>query len=380
MTPGSSAAALLAFLAALYAATDPLRIGPTVGFTDFRAIHVEQPSPAQLGDFQGDPHNRLAARAEVRFSGQICGPESIAFDPQGRGPYTGICDGRVLRWDEEQQAWIEFAVTSSNRSACAPKDPPRPNLANEHICGRPLGLRFKKSSSELYIADAYKGLLVVGSQGGLATPLVTEVEGQPLLFTNDLDLDEDGRVYFTVTSSKYQRRNFILPILEGDDTGLLLKYDPSTKQVSVLLRGLQFPNGVSMSKDYSFLVFAETTNGKLTRYWLKGPKAGTPELFAILPGHPDNVRTNENGEFWVAIHALRNPRCVSWGPLPIPAKMIAGGSPYALILKYDADGKLIDALEDHKGQVASYASEAEEHDGHLWLGTVLLNKIVVYKL
>lgn len=77
----------------------------------------------------------------------------------------------------------------------------------EHICGRPLGLRFDKKTRELYIADAYLGLHVVGPAGGLTTPLVTEIEGRPLLFTNDLDIDEhEDVIYFTDTSTKFQRR------------------------------------------------------------------------------------------------------------------------------------------------------------------------------
>jgi sugar lactone lactonase YvrE len=58
----------------------------------------------------------------------------------------------------------------------------------------------------MYIADAYFGLLKVGPEGGLATQLTTEAEGVPLKFTNDLDIDEEGVIYFTDSSSKYQRR------------------------------------------------------------------------------------------------------------------------------------------------------------------------------
>lgn len=77
----------------------------------------------------------------------------------------------------------------------------------EHVCGRPLGLRFDKKTGDLYIADAYFGLLVVGPAGGLAKPLVTEAEGQPFRFTNDLDIDEqEDVIYFTDTSTRFQRR------------------------------------------------------------------------------------------------------------------------------------------------------------------------------
>jgi len=77
----------------------------------------------------------------------------------------------------------------------------------EHVCGRPLGLKFDKKSGDLYIADAYLGLKVVGSAGGLATEVVTEVEGQPLRFTNDMDIsEEEDVIYFTESSTISQRR------------------------------------------------------------------------------------------------------------------------------------------------------------------------------
>lgn len=77
----------------------------------------------------------------------------------------------------------------------------------EHVCGRPLGLRFDKKTGDLYIADAYFGFQVVGPAGGLATQLATEAEGQVFRFTNDMDIDEeDGVIYFTDTSTSFQRR------------------------------------------------------------------------------------------------------------------------------------------------------------------------------
>lgn len=75
----------------------------------------------------------------------------------------------------------------------------------EKRCGRPLGLRFDKESGDLYIADAYYGVLVVGPEGGIATPLATHVEGKPILFANDLDIHSNGSIFFTDTSKRYNR-------------------------------------------------------------------------------------------------------------------------------------------------------------------------------
>ena len=64
-----------------------------------------------------------------------------------------------------------------------------------------------QKSGDLYISDAYLGLQVVGPSGGLATQLLTEVEGEPLHFTNDMDIDEEEDViYFTDTSRNFRRR------------------------------------------------------------------------------------------------------------------------------------------------------------------------------
>ncbi|KAJ7542991.1 hypothetical protein O6H91_09G020900 [Diphasiastrum complanatum] len=179
-------------------------------------------------------------------------------------------------------------------------------------------------------------------------------------------------------------------IVAGDNTGRLLKYSPSTQESQVLLRGLPFANGVALSKDNSFLVVAESISGRLLRYWLKGAKAGTAELFAFLPGYPDNVRRNEAGDFWVAIHCRRNLRHRILGPrpllrklifkLPIPLKnlyVFYSGKPHAMVLKYSADGELVDVFEDDTGKVVKLVSEVEERDGRLWLGTVLLPHIAV---
>ena len=43
------------------------------------------------------------------------GPESLAFDGGGGGPYAGVSDGRVLRWVPGERWWEEHS------SSCAPE-------------------------------------------------------------------------------------------------------------------------------------------------------------------------------------------------------------------------------------------------------------------
>jgi hypothetical protein len=166
-----------------------------VDFPGFEAHPVDLPGADEI------PRH---ADAADRLRGDVQGPESVAFDPRGRGPYTGVADGRVAFWDGAR--WAAFATTSPrwSQEACGgPRASPLDYLPNEHVCGRPLGIRFDSRTGDLYIADAYFGLLKVGPEGGLTTPLATEAEGVLLNFTNDLDLDEEGNVYFTDSSLHY---------------------------------------------------------------------------------------------------------------------------------------------------------------------------------
>lgn len=133
---------------------------------------------------------------------------------------------------------------------------------------------------------------------------------------------------------------------------------------------------------------------RLRRYWLKGEKAGTSEVFAILPGFPDNIRTNKDGDFWVALHCRRNLAnyvLATWPKfrdfvlrLPIKAKyqflIFIGGWPHGAILKYSPEGELLQILEDRPGKVVKAVSEVEEHDGRLWIGSVLMPFVAVYDL
>ena len=53
-----------------------------------------------------------------------------------------------------------------------------------------------------------------------------------------------------------------LLLMEGDKSGRFVKYDPATKETTVLIDNLAFGNGVATSKDSTFVVIAETITGR----------------------------------------------------------------------------------------------------------------------
>lgn len=80
-----------------------------------------------------------------------------------------------------------------------------PNLGI--TCGRPLGFSFNTRTGDLYIADAYLGLQVVGPNGGLATVLATSAEGIRFRFLDGVDVDQlTSFVYFSSGTTTYDLR------------------------------------------------------------------------------------------------------------------------------------------------------------------------------
>ncbi|KFK36260.1 hypothetical protein AALP_AA4G099000 [Arabis alpina] len=50
--------------------------------------------------------------------------------------------------------------------------------------------------------------------------------------------------------------NFLQLVFSRDNSGRVLKYDPIAKKAVILVSNVQFPNGVSISKDDSFFCYA----------------------------------------------------------------------------------------------------------------------------
>ncbi|CAO2199999.1 unnamed protein product [Urochloa humidicola] len=298
----------------------------------------------------------------------LFGPESVAFDKNGAGPYVSVSDGRVLKYGGEGIGWKTFAYSPSySKNDCGSPPPSElPQVAKESSCGRPLGLRFHNNSGDLYIADAYMGLMRVGPKGGEATVLVTEAGGVPLRFTNGVDVDQvTGDVYFTDSSTTYTRAEHEMVTKEKDSTGQIMKYNPQTNKVTVLRSGVTYPNGIAISADRSHLIVALTGPCKLMRHWIQGPNAGTAELFTDLPGYPDNVRPDGKRGYWVALHRemFENPH--------------GKDGSHLVAIRIGAEGERLQEMRGPKDVRPTEAVERE--DGKVYLGSVELPYVSIVK-
>ncbi|PWA54612.1 strictosidine synthase [Artemisia annua] len=223
------------------------------------------------------PNNYLQAAIKLG-EGILNKPEDVCVDEKGI-LYTATRDG-----------WIKRLLTNGTWE----------NWKKIHDRHTLLGLTVTRAG-DVIVCDTEEGLIKV-SEDGEVTALATHMNGANIRFADDVVEAADGSLYFSVASTKFGLHDWPLDLLEAKPHGQLLKYDPSTKETSLVLDGLGFANGVTISSDQEFLVVCETWKSRCLKYWLKEEMRGKVDIFIDnLPGMPDNIKLAPDGSFWIAI-------------------------------------------------------------------------------
>lgn len=104
---------LILGLALGFCMMDPFEISP-VGGREFKPVkHSIAPYRKVMESWPRDNMSRLGMLGSLEFVDDVYGPESLEFDALGRGPYTGLADGRIVRWMGEGVGWETFAVVTA---------------------------------------------------------------------------------------------------------------------------------------------------------------------------------------------------------------------------------------------------------------------------
>jgi sugar lactone lactonase YvrE len=329
--------------------------------TPLNPLAYEPPAkPAMIGPLAP---NDLLAKAQLIGLGKLDGPEDLALAPDGT-IYCGNADGSIRKVSPTGQVttWLNTG-------------------------GRPLGMAFDRAGN-LIVCDAVKGLLSI-SPAGKIEMLADRADGLKFGFTDDLDIATDGKIYFSDASSRWGMDEYLYDLLEHRARGRLLVYDPASKQVSTLLDGLYFANGVALSRDQNFVLVNETYAYRIRRFWLKGPKAGQAEIFIDnLPGFPDNVSANRQGRFWLALFTVRNDAMDRLHPYPLLKKIMAKlprftwpkPRPHGLVLALDEAGNITMSLQDPSGKHLNSITSAKQWQGALYMGSLHNDRIGKYQL
>ncbi|MEB3033249.1 SMP-30/gluconolactonase/LRE family protein [[Mycobacterium] nativiensis] len=282
-------------------------------------------------------------------------PEDVVVDADGT-IWTGVEDGRIIAVGADEAPRV---MTDTG--------------------GRPLGLAFTRDH-RLLICDSHRGLLRFDPVTGQLETLVDEVAGRALTFCSNAVESSDGTIYFTESTDRFRYEHYKASVIEARGSGSLMRRDPDGT-VSVLVTGLHFANGVTLTADESAVVFAESTGRRLSKYWLTGPRRGsiTP-LVTELPGHPDNISTGRDGRIWVAMVSDRNAlsdwlsprapvlRTLLWRLLPY--RWLPDVNSGAWVVAFDADdGRVLSQFRSHDPRFGLATGVVETGD-RLWLGRI----------
>jgi len=369
--------ALLAFVGyALFAPSpfDPQAWTPPTGASATAGVSSDRQTLAQA--------QRLAA-------GLAIGPEDVAIDAQGR-LYAGYEDGTIRRFDADGTNAQVFATTNGRPLGLAfAKAPLFADTPNTTAQASDAGQGADSDSDQaqtpgqapgqtLIVADADQGLLAVDPSGRI-TVLTHSAGDAQFAFTDDVDVADDGTIYFTDASSKYGQHAYRSDILEHGGHGRLLAYDPDTKKARVLMDGLQFANGVAVGPDDAWVLITETGSYRVLRHWLTGERAGQNDIFIDnLPGFPDGISYNGDGTFWLALFAPRNAVLDFAGPHPwlrriifhLPEAIQPKPAHVGRLLGLDREGRITaDLIDDGESAFAPITS-VEQSGDQLYLGSL----------
>lgn len=340
----------LALLAALaYLALWPVPVSPVAweaplapGYTGVHAVN-----------------DRLASLNMIDL-GREEGPEHLAIGPDGK-LYAAVASGNVLRMNPDGTGQEVFVNTG----------------------GRVLGFDFD-AGGNLIAADAVKGLLSIGPDRQIRV-LTDTVAGQPIRYADAVVVARSGRMYFSDASTRFAPADrggtfeaSVLDILEQAATGRVLVYDPATKATRIVVRGLAFANGVTLSADETRLFVAETGKYRIWKIDVDardldagtGSGAQASVLLDNLPGYPDNLMRGLDGKMWAGLAKPRNPAIDRMADKPflrsvtlrLPRSLWPVPKSYGHVIAFMEDGRVVADLQDPSGAYPETTGVTETRD------------------
>ncbi len=253
-----------------------------------RCVHAEwQPS-----DRYPDPAVRIIDPSFTKYRLNLAKIEKIASGMRwsegpvwfGDGRYllwSDIPNNRMMKWDEETGAVSIFRKPSSNSNGNT-RDRQGRLITCEHDARR-------------VTRTEYDGAITV---------IADNFEGKPLNSPNDVVCKSDGSIWFTDPPFG------ILGFYEGrvakpELPTNVYRWDPKTKQLTVVADDINRPNGLAFSPDESklYLVEGGTAPRVIRAYDVASDGTGLSRgqilVTAEPDGTPDGLRVDVDGNLWV---------------------------------------------------------------------------------
>jgi gluconolactonase len=259
-----------------------------VGF--LRTMTAGAAAAAQRTAPSSDRYQRLSnsawfSRAQVATETAVAFTEGPAVDRAGNVFFSNIPMEQILKWEPTRKRLIVF----------------------RHPSNRSNGLAFDRAG-RLLACEGIGRVTRTDMRTGEVTVLADNYQGAPLGAPNDLDLDAQGRVYFTARFAE------VIPPADGPNG--VYRVDPDGRVTRLLgPPAIDMPNGIVISPDNQrlYLVDADGRANRARRirvYDLRpdGSLANERLLYDFYPGRGgDGMAIDAQGNLYVAagLHRTR---------------------------------------------------------------------------
>jgi gluconolactonase len=179
--------------------------------------------------------------------------------------------------------------------------------------GLPNGLAVDREGI-IWVAEPKTPSLIRLTMDGKTETFMTECNGEPFLYPNDLCFGPDRALYMTdsgILMDDFEPGGKVRPdYMTVKMDGRVYRIDVKRRQIEKLDSGFRFTNGIAFGPDNN-LYFNETLTGTIYRYqWRDGRIVGGREAFGNVlsgAGHqgmkgPDGMAFGTDGKLYVAVY------------------------------------------------------------------------------
>ena len=276
------------------------------------------------------------------------GPEDTLFDDQGNVYCSLRDDGCIVRVNPGSGAAQAFASTG----------------------GAPLGLDWMPDG-RLLVCNGTLGLQAVDINTGVVESLPSDIH---FGVCNNAHILPDGTILVSDSSDQYPLADYQKDIVENTATGRLIKVTPDGR-ATILLEQLSFANGVACIEDGNTVLVAQTGTRQISKVNIDGTQTG---VFAIAPGHPDNLSIGTDGNVWVAVPSLPSKPLALLHKSPVILRRVSSRLPAVLqprpelccrVVVYDPSGNLIQTY-DGDTSLFNFVTGVREQHGVVAIGSI----------
>jgi sugar lactone lactonase YvrE len=246
---------------------------------DLEQIFFKDRDPHAIPSMDGafSPNDRL--EHTIPIGEPLAGADAVTETPDG-----GICVSAG------NKVWRLSGAAYKDRSVCAEFEGEVGALAF-HPDGR-------------LLACTAHGLTAVDAAG--RRNVLAVAEGEALNCLTAVAAAPDGTIFVSDGSTRHPAADWCVDLMEQKSLGRIICCGPLLDDARVLMRGLNYPNGLAVASD-GHLWFTESFGHCLKRARIPAPGriAGPETVIRNMPGYPSRLARAAGAGFWLSLFGVR---------------------------------------------------------------------------